>query len=185
MTTTPASNNHIPGILTLQSKYLFVNLSADERKKGFVTTPFTEAQIEEVIKDNGLFVALDDSLVVGYAFAGTWEYFTPWPIFPFMIDRLTGQQFGSVVISESNTFQYGPVCIDEAYRGSGLFNQLFEEMRLSMRERFSVGLTFINQVNTHSYYAHTRKLGMQVIDSFSFNGNVYDALGFDTSKTVL
>ena len=185
MTILPATPTHIPGIIKLQNKYLFANLTEEERKKGFVTTPFIESQIREAIDENGLFIAIESEFVVGYVFAGTWAYFSAWPIFPFMIKRLTGQEFGETIISDTNTFQYGPVCIDEAYRGTGLFNQLFEGMRLEMAKRFSVGLTFINQVNIHSWHAHTKKLGMELIDTFTYNGNEYYTLGFDTSKSVV
>ena len=185
MTIIPATPTHIPGIIILQNKYLYAHLTAEERKKGFVTTPFTELQIEKAIDENGLFIAIDGELAVGYVFAGTWAYFSAWPIFPFMIQRLTGKKFGDMIISDTNTFQYGPVCIDEKYRGTGLFNLLFEGMRIEMAKRFPIGLTFINQVNTHSYHAHTKKLGLEMIDTFSFNGNEYYTLAFDTSRSVL
>ena len=185
MTISLASLTHIPGILNLQNKYLFANLTAEQRKKGFVTTPFTELQIEKAIEENGLFIAIDGKLVVGYVFAGSWAYFSEWTIFPFMIERLAGKKFGNIIISETNTFQYGPVCIDEKYRGTGLFSQLFEGMRIEMAKRFPVGLTFINQVNTHSFHAHTKKLGLEMIETFSFNRNEYYSLGFDTARSVL
>ena len=185
MTILTATPTHIPGIITLQNKYLYAHLTAEERKKGFVTTPFTELQIEKAIDENGLFIAIDGELVVGYVFAGTWAYFYSWPIFPFMIERLSGKKFGDMIISDTNTFQYGPVCIDDKYRGAGLFNLLFEGMRIKMAKRFPIGLTFINQVNTHSYHAHTKKLGLEMIETFSFNGNEYYSLGFDTGKSVV
>jgi len=185
MTIIPATPTHIPGIIKLQNKYLFAYLTEEERKKGFVTTPFTELQIRHAIDENGLFIAIADEFVFGYVFAGTWAYFSAWPIFPFMIDRLAGKKFGNIIISDTNTFQYGPVCIDEKYRGTGLFSQLFEGMRIEMAKRFPVGLTFINQVNTYSYHAHTKKLGMELIDTFPYNGNEYYTLGFDTTKSVV
>ncbi|MBP6236284.1 MAG: hypothetical protein KA536_09090 [Saprospiraceae bacterium] len=185
MTILPATPTHIPGIITLQNKYLYAYLTAEERKKGFVTTPFTELQIEKAIDEKGLFIAIDGELVVGYVFAGTWAYFSAWPIFPLMIERLMGKNFGDMIISDTNTFQYGPVCIDEKYRGTGLFNLLFEGMRIEMAKKIPIGLTFINQINTHSYHAHTKKLGLEMIDTFSFNGNEYYTLAFDTSRSVL
>jgi hypothetical protein len=180
----PATQDHIPDICSLQNKYLYAHLTADERKKGFVTTPFTEQQIIKAINESGLFIALHHDMVVGYAFAGTWTYFSEWAIFPFMIKRLSGRKFRDIVISEPNTFQYGPICIEEAYRGTGLFNQLFEGMRIELTKKFDVGLTFINQINHHSYHAHTKKLGLEVIETFSFNGNEYYALGFETARSV-
>jgi hypothetical protein len=41
MFTRIATESDIDGILTLQSKNLYINLSIEERAHGFVTTPFT------------------------------------------------------------------------------------------------------------------------------------------------
>jgi hypothetical protein len=67
----------------------------------------------------------------------------------------------------------------------GVFPRLFETMRLGMCERYPIGVTFINRLNPHSYYAHTKKLGMTVIDEFEFNGRPYYGLAFDMTRSVL
>ena len=71
----------IPDVLGLQEKYLFRNMTEEERKNGFVTTPFTASQIEAIITQNGLFVAEnDEKAIVSYVFAADWEYFAQWKI---------------------------------------------------------------------------------------------------------
>lgn len=87
------------------------------------------------------------------------------------------------VINEANSFQ--SVCIDAAYRGQGVFPRLFETMRLGMCARYPIGVTFINRLNPHSYHAHTKKLGMTVIDEFEFNDRPYYGLAFDMARSVL
>lgn len=82
--------NHqdIEGILYLQDKYLYSKLSDTERKSGFVTTPFTANQIEEIIGQNGMFIAENEKDgLIAYAFAGSWKYFEQWEIFNFMVAR--------------------------------------------------------------------------------------------------
>ena len=175
----------IDGILSLQERNLYSNLSAAERLKGFLTTPFTPAQIETLLEENGVFVALDDDLIAGYAMAGSWTFFSQWPIFPYMVSRLPALRFMGQPLPPGETFQYGPVCIDEKLRGSNLFPRLFEVMRLAMADRYPVGVTFINRVNQRSYNAHTRKLGMTVVDQFEFDGRPYYSLAFDTHVSVL
>jgi hypothetical protein len=187
----PAKPSDIPGILVLQNRNLLSNLSEAEQKNGFVTTAFTVAQIEALMADGGVFVAVETSAddqsetVIGYAFAGTWAYFAQWPIFPFMLARLPALDFEGQAITEANSFQYGPVCVDAAYRGLWVFRRLFETMRLGMCERYSIGVTFINRLNPHSFHAHTKKLGMTVIDEFEFNGRPYFGLAFDMARSVL
>ena len=89
------------------------------------------------------------------------------------------------VITTDNSFQYGPVCLDMAYRSRGLLNRLFETMRLEWAKKYPLSVTFINQVNERSTQAHIRKLGWEIIDRFTFNGNKYYGLIFEMSKSVL
>ena len=185
MTLRSATLQDIEGVVLLQNKYLLVNTPENERQNGFVTTPFTVPQLEEIIGLDGLFVADNEGKIVAYAFAGSWAYFSQWAIFPFMVNRLPDIKYGNFEITEQNSFQYGPVCIDMAYRGSGLFPRLFEVMRIAMNARYPIGVTFINKINQRSYEAHTKKLKMEMVDEFTFNGNNYYGLAFRTDESVL
>lgn len=176
----------IPGVLSLQERNLYSNLSEEERKKGFVTTPFTVPQLEEIIKLNGLFVAENErKVLVAYAFAASWKYFEQWEIFNVMVSRFPKLVFNNEKITTKNTFQYGPVCIDMEYRGRGILNLIFEEMRIELLKKYPISITFINKVNTISTIAHTRKLGWEIIDEFELNGNNYIVLALDMNKSVL
>lgn len=186
MQTSLASTADISGVLDLQEQYLFRNMTDEERKQGFVTTPFTVQQIEAILKEKGLFVAKnEEEKVIAYIFAASWKYFEQWEIFNYMVSRFPKLSFQGQEITTQNSFQYGPVCIDKKYRGQGLFNQLFEEMRLEFVNRYPISITFINQVNEISTAAHTRKLGWEIIDEFEFNGNRYFGLGLDMGKSVV
>ena len=161
-----------------------MSLSPEERKSGFVTTPFTSEQIQNRVVNNGLFLAEDQNQIVAYVFAGKWSFFEQWPIFPYMTSRFPDLQFRDFEINSEATFQYGPVCVHKNYRGQRIFNQVFEEMRLEWRKKFAFSITFINSINTVSVKAHI-KLGWEVIDHFEFNNNQYLGLAFDMSKSVL
>ncbi|MCP4113441.1 MAG: GNAT family acetyltransferase [Desulfobacteraceae bacterium] len=180
-----ATKNDIQGILNLQEANLFDNLSEEDRKKGFVTTPFTIKQLDELLVENGLFIVEHEDRIKAYTMAAGWEYFSQWPIFPYMISRLSGMTFNNLTISKTNSFQYGPICVDSALRGSNAFPSLFKEMRVAFSHKYPIGITFINRVNERSYKAHMQKLGMAVIDEFEFSGREYYGLAFDTQKSVL
>ena len=176
----------IPGILSLQERNLYSNLTAQERKNGFVTTPFTVQQLEDIIQLNGLFVAADkENHIIAYLFAGDWAYFQQWDIFQLMVSRFPSLSFQDRKITTQNSFQYGPVCIDINYRGQGILQAIFEEMRLAFIEEFPISITFINQVNAVSTKAHTQKLGWKIIDRFEFNNNAYFGLAFDMTTSVV
>ncbi len=175
----------IQGILSLQERNLFSNLTEKERETGFVTTPFTVNQIEDIIKQNGVFIAENEKNIIAYAFAGSWKYFEQWEIFSVMVARFPKLSFNNSNISTKISFQYGPVCIDKQYRGTGLLQVIFEEMRIEFVKKYPISITFINKVNVISEKAHTRKLGWTIIDEFTFNNNNYIALAFDMNNSVL
>ena len=185
MNTSLAGKKDLQGILELQERNLFDNLSESEKKNGFVTTPFSISQLEDLLTRRGLFIAESKEKVMGYTMAAGWNYFSQWPIFLFMVSRFSGSSFNGIQISDQNTFQYGPVCIDSTLRGTNAFPRLFEEMRIELSSRYTIGITFINKVNERSYNAHIHRLGMTVIDEFAFSGREYYSLAFDTGRSVL
>jgi hypothetical protein len=169
----------------LQKKYHITTISEDDKGDGFVTTLFTEEQFESLIsKENGIAVACDDSKIVAYVMAGSWEYWAQWPIFQYMINDLPKTEYRGVMLSTENSYQYGPICIHKDYRGSEVLTGIFDFSRRQMKERYPILITFINYINTRSYAAHTGKLGLEVIKSFEFNNNKYYELGYDTSKEL-
>jgi hypothetical protein len=180
-----ATQSDTNGIIELQEKYLFTNIPENQRENGFVTTPFTIEQVEKIIALDGLFIAEADHIIIAYAFAGSWDYFSQWAIFPFMLSRLKQLHFRGEAVTPENSFQYGPICIEQSYRGSGLFQKLFEAMRTGMRSKYPIGITFINKINKRSYAAHTKKLKMSTIDEFEFNNNNYYGLAFPTKESVI
>lgn len=180
------NRNDIDDVLALQERYLFRNLSEIERKEGFVTTPFTVSQIEEIILQNGLILAVNENdVIIAYAFAGSWEYFEQWDLFKHMISRFPKMSFNGSKITTENSFQYGPVCIDKEYRGKGVLNLIFEEMRLEFLKKYPISITFINKINAISEKVHTKKLGWEKLGEFEFNNNTYIELAFDMKKSVL
>lgn len=180
------SKRDIPGVLDLQEKYLYRNLTEEERKGGFVTTPFTVAQLRQILKEKGLFVAKNEAgEIISYVFAASWTYFQQWEIFNYMVSRFPSLSFNGNEITTENSFQYGPVSIHQNYRGQGILNLIFEEMRLEFVKKYPISLTFINKINIISEKAHTRKLGWEIIDEFEFNENQYITLAFDMKKSVL
>jgi hypothetical protein len=180
MITRKAIESDIPGILELQSLNLYQNLSEAERTAGFVTTPFQIEQINTLIAQTGAFVVEQQGVVAGYALAGSWNFFSQWPIFPHMVARFPLLEFQGSKITIDNSFQYGPVCIDRTLRGSNALPLLFETMKTSFASRYVMGVTFINKQNPRSLAAHTRKLNLEIIDEFEFNSGLFYGLAFST-----
>ncbi len=181
-----ADNNDVDSILTLHSKYQVDTIKEEDKKDGFVTTAFTKEQLEDIIKkEKGIFVAIDNDEVVGYVMSASWQYWSKWPMFVYMIEGLPKLQYQGKQITVNNSYQYGPVCIDKRYRGSGLLERLFDFAIEEMSKKYEILVTFVNKINPRSYEAHKRKMGLEVIQEFQFNNNNYYEFVFDTSKRVL
>jgi hypothetical protein len=179
-----AKLSDIAGILSLQELYLVSNLSEEEKKSGFVTTPFYITQLTEVIEQGGLFIATDDNIIIAYIFAGGWSFFNQWPIFNYIITLFPDLTFLDFDITTNNSFQYGPICIHKAYRGKGLIKLFFEFMRTHIVKRYPLALTFINKTNIPSKKAHTEKLKWTILSDFQFNNNNYYILAYDMNQAV-
>lgn len=178
-----AAVDDIPALTELQTKYHVSTIGEEDKKDGFVTTLFSADQLLELIeREKGIAVACDGGKIVAYAMAGSWDYWSKWPLFQHMIQDLPNTQYLGQTLSVQNSYQYGPVCIEKEYRGRSVLTELFDFSRRQMKQRYPILITFINHINSRSYHAHTKKLGLDVIKSFVFNQNNYYELGYDTSK---
>ncbi len=181
-----AKVSDINDVLALQKKYHIASISEADKSSGFVTTLFSEDQLKSLITDEGgLCIARDGQQLVAYVMAASWQFWSQWPIFAHMIEGLDQLAFLGLRLTVENSYQYGPVCIDSTVRGTGVLEAMFDFSRAQMATRYPILLTFINKTNTRSFAAHTRKLGLQVIQEFAFNGNQYHELAYDTSKSLL
>lgn len=195
LTYRPATLADIDGIIALQKLYHVDTVSDTDKPDGFVTTLFTAEQIAELIKDshhegNVIVIAVDElaNQVIGYAMNASWNYWSTWAFFQYMIADLPNVSFNGQACTTENSYQYGPVCVHADYRGGkgieSVLVNLFEQSRIAMSEHYPILLTFINHINPRSYKAHVRKLGLSVIKDFTYNDNNYWELGYDTSIAV-
>ena len=175
----------IESVLELHFKYQVDSIKEEDKKDGFVTTAFTAQELEELItKEQGLFIALKDDKVMAYVMSASWEFWSRWAMFEYMIKDLPNLTYLGQNLSVENSYQYGPICIDKSVRGGEVLKGIFDFAREKMSERYPILVTFVNKINPRSYEAHTRKLGLEVIQEFEFNGNYYYEMVYDTAKRV-
>jgi len=175
----------IAEVLQLHHKYQVDTISEDDRPDGFITTAFSKQHLHDLItQEAGLFIARHQGRIVAYAMAGSWSYFSQWPMFKHMIKGLPSLQYAGTILSTQNCYQYGPVCVDKSMRGSGVFEKIFHFSLQKMSQRFPIMVTFINKINPRSFEAHVRKVGLDVIQEFEFNNNQYYELACCTQPAL-
>lgn len=176
-----AAPEHLDGLLELLQANHVNNVPEERKIEGFVTTNITKEQLCDLIeKENGVTVALEDGKVIGFALAASWDFWKPWPLFAYMIEHLPEFSLNGETFTVENSYQYGPVCVDRAYRGTGVFEKIFAHSLQSMAGRFPYMVTFINQVNPRSYAAHTRKANVVEAGKFDWNNNHYWLMAIET-----
>jgi hypothetical protein len=180
-----AELSDIEATLKLHAKYQVDSIAEEDKKDGFVTTAFTKEELTQLIEEEqGLFIAKEGEEVLAYVMAASWQFWSKWAMFQHMIKELPNLEYLGQTLSVDNSYQYGPICIDKSLRGTVLLKEIFNFSLEHMAKRYPILITFVNQVNPRSYQAHTRKLGLDVIQEFEFNGNRYWELGCDTSMSM-
>ena len=182
MIITQATMDDVEGILSLLKANHISYISEEDKPDGFVTTNFTEAQLEALIlKERGVTIAKQDGKVLSFAMAASWDFWEEWPFFANMIEKLPEFSFEGQGLTRENSYQYGPVCVDKSVRGTGVFEQVFYASLASMRERYPIMATFVNHINQRSYAAHTKKVSLSTLGSFPFNQNNYYLMACSTA----
>ena len=103
-----------------------------------------------------------------------------WPLFRHMMDIIPDYSFEGNPLVLSETYQYGPMCVDRSIRGTGAFEKLFFTSLAQWKEQFPIMLTFVNQINKRSENAHNNKAGMETVGTFDFNNNHYFLMAIRT-----
>jgi hypothetical protein len=165
-------------ILRLRSENFIGNLSPEERKEGFLSDEFTSRQVAELAEDLGTTVASVGGAVVAFLCAYRREFDHGSPVITKMLESYERVEFEGKALSSYNSYIYGPVCIDRAYRRRRVLRGLYEAQKRELAGRFEVGVAFVSRSNPHSLKAHVAGLGMTEAGDFELNRNVYVILVF-------
>lgn len=179
-----ATHDDIAGVKQLLERHHVKNLNSDQRENGFVTTDMTEQQLQDLSdRENGVTIAYDEKekKVVGLLLGASWDFLKPWPMFDYMAGILKDYSFNGEVLSAETSYQYGPVCIDVAYRSQGIGEKLLAHQREVFASRYKHTVTFVNVLNPRSYAFHRRN-NFEDLGFFEFNSNKYYMLAINTAE---
>jgi hypothetical protein len=176
-----ARREDFPAIVRLNSANFMANLTAQERQEGFLSAAFTLEQTSAIGDDLGTMIAGVDDEVVGFLCAMRNEFDHGSPVVAKMLESYDRLRFGGKPLREYNSYIYGPVCIDRAYRGKGFLRGLYEAQKQELAGKFELGVALISRDNPHSLQAHIAGLGMIEAGDFEVKGNAYATVAFRVS----
>jgi len=169
-------------ILQLQLANLPKNISAAEAKnQGFVTVHHSLEILHAMNRPHPHIIAKEANHVIGYALVMLQKFKDTIPVLKPMFHKINSLSFHDQPLSTINYFVMGQVCVDKNYRGQGVFNGLYQQMRKEMAPLFDCIITEIATRNTRSMRAH-QKVGFEVISIYSTEQEEWAIVGWDFEK---
>ncbi|HEX6176548.1 MAG TPA: hypothetical protein VF089_21275, partial [Candidatus Binatia bacterium] len=165
-----AGPEHYAGIVRLQRVNYIANLSAEERREGFLSAEFSLEQVAAIASDLGIAIVTMDDELAGCLCAIRREFDHGSPVVAKMLECYDQARFEGKPLSAFNSYIYGPVCIVRHYRRRGLLRGLFNFQKKDLAGQFEVGVALVSYSNGHSMQAHVEGLGMTVAGEFELNG---------------
>ncbi len=179
----PASKLHFrralpadyPALEILLNAFYIGNLSTgDARADGFLSAPFTQAQIAGINEGLGALVAVEGDAVLGFLGLSESDALASGPVTQAMAAAMQRTTFDGRPLAACKTFIFGPIAIARQARGRGIFRGLYRAMwNLLDQARYELGLAFIAQNNLRSLTVHREALGVVVLSAFDCGDEAY------------
>jgi len=103
--------------------------------------------------------------VVGYALVMLRSFADMIPLLQPMFDRLDTSNYGKRCITDHSFYVMGQICIEKSYRGSGVFDALYQKHHEIHRNAFELCVTSVSTSNRRSMRAHER-VGFRAVNTF-------------------
>ena len=177
--TTAQSEEEIQQILQLQLANLPKNISATEAKmQGFVTVHHSPEILHAMNVPYPHIIAKVKERVVGYTLVMLRKFKDEVPVLKPMFQKIDGLSFHKKPLLNTKYFVMGQVCVDKNFRGQGVFNGLYQQMRKEMSPFFDCIITEIATRNTRSMRAH-HKVGFEIISVYSTEQEEWAIVGWN------
>jgi len=139
---------------------------ADEQRatEGFVTMAYTIDELRLMSGGYRHVLAKSGGLVVAYALVMLKQCRASFPFLDDMFDNAERAVFKGMPMRDSAYCFMGQVCVDQAFRGNGVFRQLYQTLREQMRADFDCVITEVSLQNLRSLRAHERVGFKQIME---------------------
>jgi len=178
-----ATQRDVSGIVDLESRYYVDNLDAATRAKGFISILHSPLWFAAAVDSGGMHVAATaDGSIAGFiAVTDPPDRDAPDlpPIVRAMLDLADTVEVNGKPIAAQRWALRGPVCIDEAFRGCGIYGAFNAATGKFYRDRYDLGVVFVAADNPRSLHTTTTKLGARALAEFVVDSARYHFLAFD------
>ena len=148
-------------VLELQFRNLKQHIPLAE-KEGFVTLQHSQEVLALMHAIQPSVIAVDKGKVIGYALVMDHACRALVPALEPMFSILDTIELNGKPLLQNRFYVMGQVCIDKAYRGTGVFAALYEKHRELFCQQYDFVVTEISAGNPRSLHAH-EKNGFRII----------------------
>lgn len=157
-------------ILDLQAINLEASLDESSvQEQGFVTVRHNLDLLTRMNEPYPHILAKEEGRVVGYALVMLPARSRDIPVLQSLFERLGALTLKEKSILDYRYFVMGQICIDESYRGMGIFEGMYGYMKDRMKDNFDLIITSIATRNTRSMRAH-EKVGFTILEIYTAQG---------------
>lgn len=158
---------HLEQIMALQKANLPKNISIQEaREQGFVTVDHDMETLRDMNTPYHHSTAWAGEELAGYALVMETRFRDRIPVLIPMFELLDGIPWRGKPLEEWRYFVMGQVCVAKPYRGQGIFQGLYLDMRSRLSAHFDLVVTEISSRNPRSIRAH-EKVGFENIHEYA------------------
>ena len=178
-----ANPGDVAGIVDLESRYYIGNLDAAARAKGFISVLHSPQWFTAAVESGGMHVAVTaDEEIAGFIAVTDPPDHTAADLPPLvraLLDLADTVEVNGTPIAAQRWALRGPVCIDEAFRGCGIYASFNAATREAYRDRYEIGVVFVAADNPRSLHTTTTKLGARSLAEFEVDSTRYHFLAFE------
>ena len=161
-----SSGEEVQQILELQRMNLPVILDEKEiLEQGFVTVQHDPEVLLAMNQSSPAAIAKHHNRVVGYALVMTTNFRYMVPILEPMFKMIDEFIYDNKPLSSYRYFIMGQVCIAKDFRGIGLVDLLYNELRNRLSKKYELLITEVATRNQRSVRAHQR-VGLKAVYSY-------------------
>jgi hypothetical protein len=141
--------------------------AATAAREGFTSVRHDPAVLHAMNRTHPSAIALSDGTLAGYCLMMAQDYRDAVPILQPMfalLDRL--QWRGQALAGNPRWFVMGQVCVARDFRGMGVFDGTYHQLRTAYAPQFDFVVTEISQRNARSLRAH-RRVGFETMHAYT------------------
>jgi hypothetical protein len=171
----------VPALLALEARYYLGNLAPASRENGFLSVQHSAEWFDAAVKDAAIHVAGIAGDAVGFIAVTKpprQADAAPGSIVRALFDLGEVTRFHGQPLASQRFAVRGPVLIDEAVRGRGIYRAFNAATREPCRDRFDIGVLFVAGDNPRSLHTTTGKLGAEPLAMFDVCGRRYHFLAY-------